>query len=158
MIQKHMIFTLCLTRFVRAPVLRFPLQMSPVGSDWSGVWAITSSLGNKNCVTRLHHHVTEEKAGISSRRFRQLRIVVSVGELYKKWWNTRKEMEKRKRSALIKKLNIYSKSVEMFEVILSIVTTLFFVCISIFIYKGQILPHWRGGLKIFSWTWTWGSL
>ena len=66
-------------------VIVFWGSMSPVCSDWSAPWAITSPLGNKDCVTRLHHHVTEEKAGIPTRRFRQLRKVASAGESYSLW-------------------------------------------------------------------------
>ena len=94
------------------------LMMSPVCSDWSAPLAITSSLGNKDCVMRLHHRVTEEKAGIPMRRFRQLRNSflcervtasgVFFGLLYRetitcKLYNTLKESgkpEKHNRSAL----------------------------------------------------------
>ena len=66
-------------------VIVFWGSMSPVCSDWSAPQAITMSLGNKDYVTRLHHHVTEEKDGIPMRRFRHLRKVFFVGDSCSLW-------------------------------------------------------------------------
>lgn len=39
----------------------------------------------KDCVTRLHHHITEKMSGIPTKCFRQLRKGVTAGESYSLW-------------------------------------------------------------------------
>ena len=61
MVQKHSVFLILNMSFVRAPVLKPPvLPISPVWPAWSAPREITSSLGNKDCVTRLGHHVRRQ--------------------------------------------------------------------------------------------------
>ena len=84
MIQKHIIFLISNHPLLK--LLSLSLHpMSPVRSVWSAPWARTWSLGNKDYIMRLCHHVTDEKAVIQTSCFRQLRKVVSEGEYYFLW-------------------------------------------------------------------------